>query len=547
MIHPTPRLRFAPSPTGPLHLGGARTAMYNWALCKSLGGAFVLRIEDTDRQRSTDASLQVILAGLDWLGIDWDEGPEYAGTELVDDGQESSEGPGAHGGGDYGPYFQMQRLSRYAAAAERLLASGHAYRCYCSPERIAEVREKQKAAKSSFLGYDGHCRDLSEEQCAAYEAKGIEPNLRFRMPESQIVRCHDLIRGEVEVDAKQLDDWVMVRPSPGDGEQGVPLYNFACVVDDIDMKITHVVRGEEHFLNGTKQRLLFEALGHECPQYAHIPLILNQKGGKLSKRDPGVMSVLEYRDLGYPPEAVFNYIALLGWGFSADRDVFSRAEMVEVFKIGSVGKAGAKFDLDKLHWMCGEYVRQWPLAKCFARSRQWLDAAFGRDAIDAHPGYYRNAVGCFQERVQLLSEFPAKLSWLHDEPAMDEGATKALAKHAERKPLLHAYADLLEGLGLPPSAPADRQGIDDAVALPTPEDAAAAAAAGGAELPFATPAAVEAATRAFLEEHGAKFGQLVQPTRALLTGTTKGPSFFDIVWLLGAETCARRLRAFDPA
>lgn len=519
MIHPTPRLRFAPSPTGALHLGGARTALYNWALARSLGGAFVLRIEDTDRARSTDASLQIILEGLAWLGVDWDEGPEFDAGDRV------------CGGGERGPYFQMQRLDRYASTAAQLLESGHAYRCYCSPERIEQVRAEQKAAKSSFLGYDGHCRDLTEAQRATYEAQGVQPNLRFRMPDDEVVKVHDLIRGDVEVNTKQLDDWVMVRPG------GVPLYNFACVVDDVDMKITHVVRGEEHFLNGIKQRLLFDALGHECPQYAHIPLILNQKGGKLSKRDPGVKSTLEYRDLGYPPAAVFNYIALLGWGFSADRDVFTRDEMVEAFRIGSVGKAGAKFDVDKLHWMCGEYIRQWEPDELLRQSRRWVEPLLGGADWDGSAAFLRNAVGLFQERVQLLSELPDKLRWLFEDPTPDEAAQKNLDKHADASAWLAAYADLLEGLALPASYGSDRGAADRDVRLPAPEGEAAPSAS------VVTPHELGERTRALIQELGIKFGQFVHPVRAVLTGTSKGPGFFDCVWLLGKDACLRRLRA----
>ncbi|MCK5944420.1 MAG: glutamate--tRNA ligase, partial [Planctomycetes bacterium] len=483
------------------------------------GGTFVLRIEDTDRARSTDESLQIILEGLAWLGIDWDEGPSFdAGDRTC-------------GGGDYGPYFQMQRLDRYEAAAARLLADGHAYRCYCSPERIEQVREQQKAEKSSFLGYDGHCRDLTDEQRAAFEAQGVEPNLRFRMPEDRAVKVHDLIRGEVEVNTRQLDDWVMVRPG------GVPLYNFACVVDDVDMQITHVVRGEEHFLNGIKQRLLFEALGHECPQYAHIPLILNQKGGKLSKRDPGVKSTLEYRDLGYPPEAVFNYIALLGWGFSADRDLFTRDEMVQAFEIGNVGKAGAKFDVEKLHWMCGEYIRQWSVETCLQRSRPWVEPMLGSGGWDAHQGFLRNAVALFQERIHVLSELPDKLRWLFEAPTPDEAAQKNLDKHADSPKWLGAYADLLEGLNLPPSFGGDRAAADEAVRLPTPEEGDDPAA------PVLTPNQLAAKTRELIGELGIKFGQFVHPVRAALTGTSKGPGFFDCVWLLGKDECVKRLRA----
>lgn len=493
--------------------------MYNWVLARSLGGAFVLRIEDTDRARSTDESLQIILEGLTWLGVDWDEGPEF------DAGDRSC------GGGGYGPYFQMERLDRYAATAQQLLASGHAYRCYCSAQRIEQVRERQKAEKSSFLGYDGRCRDLTAEQRAEFEQQGVQPNLRFRMPDDEVVKVHDLIRGDVEVNTKQLDDWVMVRPG------GVPLYNFACVVDDADMKITHVVRGEEHFLNGVKQRLLFEALGRECPQFAHIPLILNQKGGKLSKRDPGVKSTLEYRDLGYPPEAVFNYIALLGWGFSADRDVFTRDEMVEAFQVSGVGKAGAKFDVDKLHWMCGEYIRKWELDMLLDRSRRWVEPLLGGAEWAENAAFLRNAVALFQERVQLLSELEGKLRWLFEDPTPDDAARKNLAKHADAPKWLAAYADLLGGLDLPPSFGGERRAWDDAVRLPTPEGAEAPATAA------LTPTQLGDRTRALIQELGIKFGQFVHPVRAALTGTSKGPGFFDCVWLLGKDACVRRLRA----
>ncbi|MCB9878310.1 MAG: glutamate--tRNA ligase [Planctomycetes bacterium] len=519
MIHPTPRLRFAPSPTGPLHLGGARTAMYNWALARSLGGTFVLRIEDTDRARSTDESLAIILEGLAWLGIDWDEGPDY------------DTGARKNGGGDHGPYFQMQRLDRYREAAERLLASGHAYRCYCSAERIEAVREQQKAEKSAFLGYDGHCRDLSDAQRAAFEAEGVVPNIRFRMPADEAVVVHDLIRGQVEVNTRQLDDWVMVRPD------GVPLYNFACVIDDVDMKITHVVRGEEHFLNGIKQRLVFQALGHECPEYAHIPLILNQKGGKLSKRDPGVMSVLEYRDQGYPEEAVFNYIALLGWGFSGERDVFTRDEMVQAFKVENVGKAGAKFDLEKLLWMCGDYLRRMTPEQCLERARPWLEKSLPDGAFDVHAAWLRNAVACYQERVALFGEFAERIGWLLTDPTPDEAAQKNLQKHADAKTWLRGYADVLEALPLPASYPAARGAADTEVLLPIQKDAVEAQSA------HATPQAVERATRAFAEQHGIKFGHFVHPVRAALTGTDKGPGLFDVVFLLGKQACVRRLRA----
>ena len=296
------------------------------------------------------------------------------------------------------------------------------------------------------------------------------------------------------------------------------------------------MRGEEHFLNGIKQNLVFEALGHECPQYAHIPLILNQKGGKLSKRDPGVKSTLEYRDLGYPPEAVFNYISLLGWGFSADRDVFTRDEMVAAFKIDGVGKSGAKFDVDKLHWMCGEYIRKWSADDCLARSQQWLQAALPEGAWAGHQGWLRNVVACYQERVTVLSEFPDKVQWLLADPELDEPALKAIKKRPDCKTWFAGFADLLETLPMAESFPGDRGDADNVVRLPTPEDATEP------ESSFATPAALERAARAWAEQQEIKFGHFVGPVRAALTGTNKGPGFFDVVFLLGKEACVRRLR-----
>lgn len=510
MIHPTPRLRFAPSPTGPLHLGGARTALYNWAAAKAMGGTFLLRIEDTDRARSTDASLQIILAGLRWLGIDWQEGPDA--------------------GGDYGPYFQSQRLELYAKAAQQLLAEGKAYTCYCTPEEI-EAGRKALVAAGRNPTYDRRCRDLDERARKARAAEGRQPSLRFRMPDERPVVVHDLVRGEVEVNTRELDDWVMLRPD------GMPLYNFACVVDDRDMAITHVVRGEEHFSNGIKQILLFEAFGQEHPQYAHIPLILNKEGKKLSKRDADT-NMLDYRDKGFPADAVFNYIALLGWGFSADRDLFTREEMVERFRIADIGKSGAKFDEEKLRWMCGDYVRRMSPLQLLQQARPFLTAVVPEEVARKHPGWLGNLLACYQERVQIFSELPEKLVWAFGElPLIDAAAEKNLKKHPDSGKWLLAYADVLQGERLPPSLPADRAAADAAVQLPSKKDAPAPAGR------FATPPELEQGCRDLATKLGVKFGDLVLPIRSALTGTDKGPGLFDVVFLLGKESCVRRLRA----
>lgn len=507
---PRMRLRFAPSPTGPLHIGGARTAIYNWAAARAMGGEFVLRIEDTDRARSTQESLQIILEGLSWLGIDWDEGPES--------------------GGERGPYFQSERLELYAGYAARLLESGHAYECFATPEEVEEGRQALKAAGESAM-YDRRHRDLTEEQRAALRAEGRVPSLRFRMPLDGAAVVPDLCRGDVEVQLRELDDWVMVRPD------GMPTYNFACVVDDLEMQISHVVRGDEHFMNAVKQTVLFGALDAEPPLYAHIPLILGKNGKKLSKRDAST-NLLDYRDQGYPPDALFNYISLLGWGFSGDRDIFSRSEMVERFRLESIGKSGARYDEEKMLALCGHYVREMAGPELVLAVRPFLGEVVPAAAFEQHPGLVENVIRCYQERMQTYGELAEKIAWVFaDQVELDAAAEKNLRKHPDAATWLGAYADELEGLDLPASYPDDRAAADAAVHLPSRADAPPV------DAPCVTPAALEAHAREFAERLGVKFGHLVHPIRAALTGTNKGPGLFDVVFLLGKQRCVARLRA----
>ncbi len=509
------RLRFAPSPTGPLHLGGARTALYNWAAARAMGGRFLLRIEDTDRERSTTESLDNILAALRWLGLFWDEGPEQVGER--------------------GPYFQSQRTDLYQQFALRLLESGHAYKCYCTPAEVEDGRQRMQQTLGARI-YDRRCRDLTDAQRAHKEAEGRRYSIRFKMPLEEVFTVPDLCKGAVQVNLKELDDWVMVRPS------GMPLNNFACVVDDHLMAITHVVRGDEHFLNGVKQMVLFRALGQEPPRYAHIPLILGRDGKKLSKRDAQT-NLLDYRDQGYPAQAIFNYIALLGWGFSGDRDIFTRDEMVARFQIESVGSAGARFDEDKLMWMCGDYIRRTPLSELVGLVEPFLVAGgvLPAAAFASHPAFIRNVVACHQERIRIYSEISQKVAYLfRDDIELDEGAKKNLKKHDDAPKWLAAYAELLERTRLPPSYPADRGDADTAVELATDK---VESVPERTDLPYAHPKHLEAEARNLAKELGIKFGHLVQPIRAALTGTTAGAGLFDIVYMLGRERCLRRLRA----
>jgi glutamyl-tRNA synthetase len=510
-----PRLRFAPSPTGPLHLGGARTALYNWAAARAMGGTFLLRIEDTDRARSTKESLDIILEALRWLGIDWDEGPDV--------------------GGPHAPYFQTERLDIYARYAKQLVDAGHAYECFATPEEVEEGRKRLEAEGKRPM-YDRRHRDLDDAERAALRKERGPGSLRFRMPtDGTVFALHDLAAGEVKVNLDELDDWVMVRPD------GMPTYNFACVVDDLEMGITHVVRGQEHQMNGIKQAVLFERLGAAAPKYAHIPLILAKSGKKLSKRDADT-NILDYRDKGYLPEAMFNYIALLGWGFSGDRDLFTRDEMVEVFKIESIGRGGAKFDDEKLAWMSGDYIRRLTPQQLVERARPWLEKTLPVEAFDENRlPLLENAVACFQERIELLSQLPEKVAFVYEEVLdLDDDARKKLLKQPEAVEWLNAYADRLAALdGFPFSFPALRADLDRVVSLPTTPESAAEDTKGLG----LGPQALEQDARAFVEEHGIKFGHFVHPVRAAITGTTKGPGLFDCIYLVGQEKAVARLRA----
>jgi glutamyl-tRNA synthetase len=330
----TVRVRIAPSPTGNLHIGTARTAVFNWLFARHQGGKFILRIEDTDEARSRPEYTENITTGLTWLGLDWDEGP----------------------------FFQTQRLDNYKQAIQTLLDKGLAYPCYCTPEELEQMREEQKA-KGLAPRYDNRHRNLTPEQRQAFEEEGRRPVIRFIIDDDREIVWHDLIRGKMTWKGSDLGgDLVIARTSETE-EFGQPLYNLAVVVDDIDMEITHVIRGEDHIANTAKQILLYEALGAKVPQFAHTPLILNQEGRKLSKRD-GVTSIDDFRKMGFLPEAMANYMSLLGWTPpDATKEIFSLREAAQEFSLDRVNKAGAKFDWAKLDWINSQYLHQMPADK----------------------------------------------------------------------------------------------------------------------------------------------------------------------------------------
>ena len=324
------RVRFAPSPTGKLHIGGARTAIYNWAFARANGGTFILRIDDTDPTRSTDENTQIILRAMRWLGLDWDEGPEV--------------------GGDFGPYAQTERLDLYKEAAQKLWDAGRAYPCFCTTEQLAADRAAAQARKDPFQGYQRRCRDLSREDAQARIDAGEPYVLRIKVPADRgDVVIHDAVHGDVVFDAKELDDFVIFR------SDGTPTYNFATVVDDAMMGITHVIRGDDHLSNTPRQVMVYEALEAPVPTFAHISMILGEDGKKLSKRH-GATSVEEYRDAGYLPDAFVNYLALLGWSLDGETTVIPRDVLASQFSLERISKNPATFDPKKLDWMNAEYI-----------------------------------------------------------------------------------------------------------------------------------------------------------------------------------------------
>ncbi|NVK21615.1 MAG: glutamate--tRNA ligase [Kangiellaceae bacterium] len=397
----TVKTRFAPSPTGYLHVGGARTALYSWLYAKKHQGSFVLRIEDTDRERSTEESVQAILDGMQWLDLQHDEGP----------------------------FYQTHHFDRYKELIQQLVEQGKAYRCYCSKERLDDLREQQQASKQR-IGYDGHCRNLSCD-----EQDSSQPHvIRFKNPLEGSVVFDDLIKGTISVNNSELDDLIIARTD------GTPTYNFTVVVDDSDMEISHVIRGDDHVNNTPRQINMIEALGRQVPKYAHVPMILGDDGKRLSKRH-GAVSVMQYRDEGYLPQAVLNYLVRLGWSHG-DQEVFSVDEMIELFDLKDVNRAPSAFNTDKLNWLNQHYIKSLPAEEVlkhlqFHINEQQLDVANGPDIKDLIPE--------MAERVKTLKEFVLAVRYFyHDFDEFDANAAKKHLRPVARQPLELAKQKLSE-------------------------------------------------------------------------------------------------------
>ncbi len=473
------RVRFAPSPTGYLHIGGARTALFNWLFARRYDGEFVLRIEDTDVEREKEGSVSQILTSLRWLGLGWDEGPEV-------------EGP-------HGPYFQSGRLASYQKAAAELVAKGAAYHCFCTPAELEAEREKQRAAKQPFR-YARTCRHLSEKEREEKLAVGLKPALRLKIPESGEVVVDDLIHGQVRFDLKQLDDFIIAKSN------GMPTYNFACAVDDHAMEISHVLRAEEHLSNTPKQILVYEALGCQPPRFGHLPMILAPDRSKLSKRH-GATSVEEFRADGYMPESIINYLTLLGWAPGDEQEFFTLDESRELFSLDKVSKKAAVYDVKKLTWMNGQYLSSLDNKKVVEQAVPFLVEAglVTADEAKARHDYLAGLIDVVRVRVKTLKELAeAAAPFFRELSGYDE-------KGAEKYFKPESAARLV----------ACREAIEKA--------------------PEFTAAALEDAYTALSEALGLKLADLVHPSRLALTGKTVSPGLFDVMLLLGREKTLARL------
>jgi glutamyl-tRNA synthetase len=473
------RVRYAPSPTGLQHIGSVRTALYNYLFARARGGKFILRIEDTDRERYNPEALQDIYDSYSWLGIRWDEGPDV--------------------GGPVGPYFQSQRLDLYHLHVEELVAKGLAYRCYCSSDRLDALRKTQ-AERKLPIGYDGHCRSLGEAERRDAEARGVKPVIRLKIPLEESTTYTDLLLGEITVANREVNpDPVLIK------SDGFPTYHMANVVDDHLMQISHVMRAQDWLPSTPMHVILYTAFGWDHPAFCHLPLVMGQDGQKLSKRH-GATSVREFRSQGYLPEALINYLALVGWSYDDSREFFSLSELSELFGIERLNKAPAVFDYQKLDWYNGSYIRRGTVTEFAAkitpvlREAGLLTGAAGEDEV------VRGLAPLIQERVKLLTEVPAMVRYIFREPAMP-AAAEFIPKKSDAARALAALRRA------------------DAVV---------------AEL-SASDEENEARFRALAEELGMKLGDLLMPVRVAVTGARVSPPLFGSIRLIGISRARERM------
>ncbi|MYL21934.1 glutamate--tRNA ligase [Halobacillus litoralis] len=475
------RVRYAPSPTGYLHIGNARTALFNYLFAKNAGGKMVVRIEDTDEKRNVKGGEQSQLDYLKWLGIEWDESPNL--------------------GGEYGPYRQMERLDIYKKYVDELMERGLAYKCYMTAEELEAEREAQMA-RGEAPKYSGAHRNLTQEQVAEFEAEGREPSIRLRVPENHTYTFNDIVRGDITFESSDFGDWVIVK------KNGTPTYNFAVAIDDYLMKITHVLRGEEHISNTPKQMMVYEAFGWEAPKFGHMTLILNEDRKKLSKRDEHILQFIsQYNDLGYKPEALFNFITLLGWSPVGEEEIFTQEQLIDIFDADRLSTSPAVFDAAKLKWMNNQYIKAADLDQVVELALPHLVKAgrVSEDMSEADHQWVKELIGLYQEQLNYgaeiveLTELFFKQEIQYDEAAME----------------------VLQGEQVPEVLETFKKNLQD--------------------LEEFTPANIKAQVKAVQKETGHKGKKLFMPIRVATTGQTHGPELPDAIHLLGLETVTVRL------
>ena len=475
------RVRFAPSPTGPLHIGGARSALFNWLYARNNNGVFLVRIEDTDLERSSRASEENILNSLKWLGMDWDEGIEA--------------------GGENGPYRQTERLEIYHSCLKTLLEKGHAYYCYCSEEELAAERE-DLMSRGELPRYLGKCRNLTDEERCRYESEGRKPVLRFRVPVDQVITVDDLVRGQVSFECDGIGDFIILKSDQ------IPPYNFAVVVDDYYMKISHVIRAEEHLSNTPRQILLYQAMGWQVPQFAHISLILGQDRAKMSKRH-GATSIEQYMTLGYLPEALVNFLALLGWSPGGEEEIFTLDLLKEQFSLDRVAKNPAVFNMEKLNWLNGYYIRNsdidriTELAIPFLREAGYISGTVSQEQF----AWLKKLMSIVKEYISCMSEVSQHAELFFKEKiAYDEAGLEIL--HQEQAPsVLSCLRDKISTM--------EKENVTEDV--------------------------IKKTLKAITKELGLGGKLVYVPLRVALTGKTHGPELYQVIPVFGREVTLARL------
>ncbi|WP_144472320.1 MULTISPECIES: glutamate--tRNA ligase [Bacillus] len=476
------RVRYAPSPTGHLHIGNARTALFNYLFARSQGGKFIIRIEDTDQKRNVEGGEESQLRHLQWLGIDWDESIDKDGG--------------------YGPYRQSERNDIYKKYYDELLEKDLAYKCYCTAEELEEEREAQ-IARSEMPRYSGKCSHLSKEEEDKLIAEGREPSIRFRVPKGEIIKFDDMVKGEISFETDGIGDFVIVK------KDGTPTYNFAVAVDDHLMKMTHILRGEDHISNTPKQIMIFNAFGWDVPLFGHMTLIVNENRKKLSKRDESIIQFIEqYKNLGYLPEALFNFIALLGWSPVGEEELFTKEQFIDIFDVNRLSKSPALFDMHKLKWVNNQYVKALDLDQVVALTLPHLQKAgkVSEQLSDEENTWVRKVIALYHEQLSYGAEIVELTELFFKEQIEYNQEAKEVLAEEQVPEVMASFAGQLE------------------------------------RLESFTPDEIKAAIKAVQKETGHKGKKLFMPIRVAVTGQTHGPELPQSIELLGKETVLNRIK-----